>query len=1073
MVTIAAVSVGAAEPVAATTTLALRPSENWLGSGARFAAYFFETGSPEVWADMTAQADGTYTVEAPADYANVIFCRMNGASTENAWANKWNQSPDLLVADGANAVYVITDWNNGEWQEIEVPTTEEPAMEEPVTASPAVSVYFRPSANWEQDDARFAIWVAGWKYNSTEWFALTAAGNGVYTAEIPDGNHWVSCKFARLNPETTGFDTPWNVSAEVGFEAGRLYTLNAGEWDNATGSWSDYDPTTEPVTEAPVTEAPVTEAPVTEAPATEAPATEEPATEAPAGDVYIVAGAPAAIFGVEWDGTAAANAMTLTEAVYAKTYTVDKAYSEVQLKVVKNGTSWYGTEDGANVAFALSGAGIFTVTYNPADNGVSVSGDIVGEKTEFTYDEVYAAGNGDGAWLNGVVWDPGAAANKLTEVADDVWEISFDGVPAGNSRQFKFTLDGTWFTSFGGTFRQSGTVTNAVNNGSNITFNVAKASTVKLQLDLRNYDPDTKQGATFTVTITETGDPSAPDEPTTAEPVEEAYYLVGSVNEWSISDDYKFVANEAAEGEYVLENVALTAGAQFKVKGADGTWYPDGMNNNYVAAADGTYTVYFRPDGQGGAGWHNGYFYVASVEPATEEPATGEPATEEPTTEPAPVAYYVVGTMNNWTVAEYYKLTANPEAEGEYALANVALEKDAELKVQGTDGAWYPDGMNNNYVVAADGTYTIYFRPDGQGGADWHCGVIYLAATGTPEDDRLYIDGKPAEGFVNNKYYIDGYAQQYTGAVEIDGVFYLFNENNECEGVCDGIYGDRYFVEGVPTYAGLIQIDEYFYYAQKGGYLVIDQDYTVYNSHANGLLPRGTYHFDEEGKMEARPARNGIFNGVYYVDDVPTYAGLILIGSEYYYAGSKGILFTDGTMTLYNSHSNGLLPRGEYTFDAEGKLIKNGIVNGVYYEDNEPVRKGVLKIGNDYYFAGSKGVIIKDREYFVGADYTNGLIPRGKYLFDANGKIIINDRNGIDNGIYYVNGVATYAGVVYIDGYYYYADSKGVIFKNGTKQIFSTRANNLLQPGVYTFDADGRITDAEGRVIQEDYIAEQ
>ena len=947
MVTIAAVSVGAAEPVAATTTLALRPSENWLGSGARFAAYFFETGSPEVWADMTAQADGTYTVEAPADYANVIFCRMNGASTENAWANKWNQSPDLLVADGANAVYVITDWNNGEWQEIEVPTTEEPAMEEPVTASPAVSVYFRPSANWEQDDARFAIWVAGWKYNSTEWFALTAAGNGVYTAEIPDGNHWVSCKFARLNPETTGFDTPWNVSAEVGFEAGRLYTLNAGEWDNATGSWSDYDPTTEPVTEAPVTEAP----------ATEAPATEEPATEAPAGDVYIVAGAPAAIFGVEWDGTAAANAMTLTEGVYAKTYTVDKAYSEVQLKVVKNGTSWYGTEDGANVAFALSGAGIFTVTYNPADNGVSVSGDIVGEKTEFTYDEVYAAGNGDGAWLNGVVWDPGAAANKLTEVADDVWEISFDGVPAGNSRQFKFTLDGTWFTSFGGTFRQSGTVTNAVNNGSNITFNVAKASTVKLQLDLRNYDPDTKQGATFTVTITETGDPSTPDEPTTAEPVEEAYYLVGSVNEWSISDDYKFVANEAAEGEYVLENVALTAGAQFKVKGADGTWYPDGMNNNYVAAADGTYTV--------------------------------------------------------------------------------------------------------------------YFRPDGQGGADWHCGVIYLAATGTPEDDRLYIDGKPAEGFVNNKYYIDGYAQQYTGAVEIDGVFYLFNENNECEGVCDGIYGDRYFVEGVPTYAGLIQIDEYFYYAQKGGYLVIDQDYTVYNSHANGLLPRGTYHFDEEGKMEARPARNGIFNGVYYVDDVPTYAGLILIGSEYYYAGSKGILFTDGTMTLYNSHSNGLLPRGEYTFDAEGKLIKNGIVNGVYYEDNEPVRKGVLKIGNDYYFAGSKGVIIKDREYFVGADYTNGLIPRGKYLFDANGKIIINDRNGIDNGIYYVNGVATYAGVVYIDGYYYYADSKGVIFKNGTKQIFSTRANNLLQPGVYTFDADGRITDAEGRVIQEDYIAEQ
>ena len=49
---------------------------------------------------------------------------------------------------------------------------------------------------------------------------------------------------------------------------------------------------------------------------------------------------------------------------------------------------------------------------------------------------------------------------------------------------------------------------------------------------------------------------------------------------------------------------------------------------------------------------------------------------------------------------------------------------------------WFPNGYNDNYgqhgEITADGTYDLYFRPDGQGGEDWFKGVIYLEAKEAP-----------------------------------------------------------------------------------------------------------------------------------------------------------------------------------------------------------------------------------------------------------------------------------------------------------------------------------------------------
>ncbi len=94
--------------------------------------------------------------------------------------------------------------------------------------------------------------------------------------------------------------------------------------------------------------------------------------------------------------------------------------------------------------------------------------------------------------------------------------------------------------------------------------------------------------------------------------------------------------------------------------------------------------------------------------------------------------YYLVGNMTSWEINPQYKLALNESAgdANEYQIA-VPLPAATELKVvSSTDGTtikdWYPGSGDNKYVQN-DGLYTIYFRPNYNGGDDWHAGCIYVA----------------------------------------------------------------------------------------------------------------------------------------------------------------------------------------------------------------------------------------------------------------------------------------------------------------------------------------------------------
>ena len=80
------------------TSLYLKPNSHWLEANARFAAYFFnDSTSTNEWHDLVQDGD-YYGIAIPEGYNNVIFCRMDPATTANNWDNVWTQTSDLTFS---------------------------------------------------------------------------------------------------------------------------------------------------------------------------------------------------------------------------------------------------------------------------------------------------------------------------------------------------------------------------------------------------------------------------------------------------------------------------------------------------------------------------------------------------------------------------------------------------------------------------------------------------------------------------------------------------------------------------------------------------------------------------------------------------------------------------------------------------------------------------------------------------------------------------------------------------------------------------------------------------------------
>ena len=297
----------------------------------------------------------------------------------------------------------------------------------------------------------------------------------------------------------------------------------------------------------------------------------------------------------------------------------------------------------------------------------------------------------------------------------------------------------------------------------------------------------------------------------------------------------------------------------------------------------------------------------------------------------------------------------------------------------------------------------------------------------------------------------------------------LHDEDTSKNGILKDGEDLYYYVDGIKAPAGMIKIGDDYYYANSKGQLIVNQTY--YCSRMNGLMEEGTYAFDAEGKLiPGATDKNGIVkddDGVlrYYVNGKVTYVGLIEIDGDFYYVRSSGEVVTNCVYWITWTH--GLKEAGYYTFDENGKLTgtpKNGIVeeDGVlhYYVNGTLTYAGLIKIGDDYYYVNSKCEVVRDCDYYIS--WTHDLLPQGRYHFDADGKLTGSAaplKNGIyeeDGSLYfYRNGERTYAGLIQIDGDYYYVRSSCEVVHDRSYYVYWT--HGLMPEGYYNFDSAGRM----------------
>ena len=175
------------------------------------------------------------------------------------------------------------------------------------------------------------------------------------------------------------------------------------------------------------------------------------------------------------------------------------------------------------------------------------------------------------------------------------------------------------------------------------------------------------------------------------------------------------------------------------------------------------------------------------------------------------------------------------------------------------------------------------------------------------------------------------------------------------------------------------------------------KDATMWVGNNEYGIEGGMHYFDAEGRMFIPDLEHGVRkivseNGNLYftIDGVKMTNGLNELDGEYYYAKADGKLVTGAT--IWVSQRNGLIPeKGNWhAFDAEGKLIQTGFVNGgdgwSYYYENNVLALGFTKIGDYYYiFNAASGKMYKDATMWVG-DNEYG-IEGGMHYFDAEGRM--------------------------------------------------------------------------------------
>ncbi len=362
---------------------------------------------------------------------------------------------------------------------------------------------------------------------------------------------------------------------------------------------------------------------------------------------------------------------------------------------------------------------------------------------------------------------------------------------------------------------------------------------------------------------------------------------------------------------------------------------------------------------------------------------------------------------------------------------------------------------------------------------------LYYAVNGVMTTG--WISGYDAEGNAVDYYFSPSTGKAVDGAQKIDGFNYVFENYILVRGdLVKDANGTRYRWAGQWVHGKWFQVDGNWYTTNKYVYYVVADGF--YYVPCRGTPDWELHLFDENGVfMENYTGLYEQNGNIHYIQNGMPYptSSLVYEGGYYYYVSyGEGKVYRDCTMWV--NRTGGLMPAGQYTFDAQGRMVnppvepdvppiepdvppvdpdepvKNGIVHengGLYYYVDGVLKggAGVVKMTDDqdktfYIYVRSNGQLAVGN-YWISI--TNGLLDSGSYTFDQNGRYYpptIEPEKPVDpdlkNGIvrdadgnlrYYVNGVQ-YPG----NGILKLVDEMGL-----TYYIYIRSSNGCVVTGVY------------------------
>lgn len=624
--------------------------------------------------------------------------------------------------------------------------------------------YLTPSANWNQSNARFAVYFFG---NGEAWVSMTkvAGENNLYEVTSPN-KVYKNLIFCRMNPSAAAnnWNNKWNQTSDLTYDGTKNhYTVKEGTWDKGGGTWSIWPvPAQKTYKDITITITANAEPQIkwwnagdklanggyvamtaigaektysyTLAQVDEATGVEysikvgEAEGAAQQTSVNVTADfkqmlAKVAVMGVNnWDGTdvmtasddylSASITLPLVEnKSYQLKLTVDGAWfggSSVKITSANNSAS-FAEDTGGDGSITTSIAGDYVFTYTYATKMLVVTypdnGGVTPPEPDPTFD-YYVTGSFN-EWANP---DP----NHGMTLDGDVYKATL--TLAAGETQLKVT-NGTWdnakgFDAMGAEYEE---VTREAKDG-NILVTLATGKDVVVVYDA------TAGKVTFEGLTEKAPSPKFD------------YYVVGSFNDWKNPD-----ANHGMTlvGDVYKATVTLNVGANM-LKVTNGTWENakgfDAMGAEYEEVSNDT------KDGNILITLTEGKDVVV-VYNATTGKVTFEGLTEKVVVTPDVITYVLMGVGGDWTTG--IALTKNETAEygEEYVLLGQEIAEGDAVKV-----VTLVNGVAEAYCGAVENASPVKFEFDNDGNIVLLPGKydFYFKVNDptTYEDDAMYIAGE-------------------------------------------------------------------------------------------------------------------------------------------------------------------------------------------------------------------------------------------------------------------------------------------------------------------------------------------